>query len=58
MMDFEYKFAVRGLPRDYVSERILEKDQLEAEILPFWQTYLYSKRQVYSINVINNIGGS
>ena len=28
-------FAVRGPPKDHVSERILEKDQLEAEIWPF-----------------------
>ena len=28
-------FAVRGPPRDHVSERIFEKDQLEAEIWPF-----------------------
>ena len=28
-------FAVRVLPRDHVSERIFEKDQLQAEIWPF-----------------------
>ena len=28
-------FAVRVGPGDHVSERILEKDQLEAEIWPF-----------------------
>ena len=41
VMDFEY-LQLGGLPRDHVSERILEKDQLEAEIWPFWQTYLIS----------------
>ena len=38
----ELKFELRGPPWDHVSEIILKKDQLEAEIWPFKQTYLPS----------------
>ena len=43
----EFKiFAVRGPPKDHVSEGILEKDQLEAEI------WLFSKHMSYLLQKI------